>query len=216
MIFLNWSLEGSLSNIKHFICIGLAVLCVSGCTQTSTEVPKSLQKVESDTDYIIGPGDEVDIFVWGNNELTVGSVEVRPDGKITTRLVENIPASGKTPSQLARDIEKAYAEYVKHPVVSVIVDRFVGVPWQQIRVVGEAAKPLKIPYTKHMTLLDLMIDVGGLTEFAAGNKAVLIRGEGDERQSYSLRLEDLLEDGDISANLSMLPGDIVLIPESWF
>lgn len=216
MIFLNWSLKGNLSNIKHFICIGLAVLFVSGCTQTSTEVPQSQRQVESDTDYIIGPGDDVDIFVWGNNELTIGNVKVRPDGKITTRLVENIPASGKTPSQLARDIEKAYAEYVKHPVVSVIVDRFVGVPWQQIRVVGEAAKPLKIPYTKHMTLLDLMIDVGGLTEFAAGNKAVLIRGAGDERQSYSLRLEDLLEDGDISANLSMLPGDIVLIPESWF
>lgn len=216
MIFLSQSLKGNLFKVKSFIYIGLFVLCVSGCTQTSIEVPSSSRHLDPDFDYLIGPGDEMEIFVWGNEELTVGDVSVRPDGKITTRLVENIPASGKTASQLARDIEKAYAEYVKHPVVSVILDGFIGVPAQQIRVVGEAIKPLKIPYTKHMTLLDLMIEVGGLTEFAAGNKAILVRGAGEERDSFSLRLEDLLEDGDISANMNMQPGDIVLIPESWF
>ena len=158
----------------------------------------------------------MEVFVWGNQELTNSNVKVRPDGKITTRLVENIPASGKTPTQLARDIEEAYSQYVKHPVVSVIVDQFIGIPNQQIRVVGEAAEPKKIPYTKHMTLLDLMIEVGGLTDFAAGNKALLIRLEDGSRKSYGLRLEDLLEDGDISANLTMQPGDIVMIPESWF
>ena len=216
MISLTQSLKGCLSGGRSLLYTVLTVLLLTGCASTNTEVPQAQRGMESDTDYIVGPGDSMEIFVWGNQELSIGGVTVRPDGKITTRLVENIQASGKTPSQLARDIEKAYGEYVKHPVVSVIVAGFIGVPSQQIRVVGEAAKPLKIPYTKHMTLLDLMIDVGGLTEFAAGNKAVLIRTDGDSRNTYGLRLEDLLENGDISANLTMQPGDIVLIPESWF
>ncbi|MGV6806338.1 MAG: XrtA/PEP-CTERM system exopolysaccharide export protein [bacterium] len=200
-------------SIKFFIFLGLASL--AACSNLS-EVPVSQRGLESDSTYIVGPGDTMEIFVWGNQELTVGSVTVRPDGRITTRLVEDIEASGKTPSQLARDIEAAYAEYVKQPVVSVIVSGFNGVPSQQVRVVGEAAEPKKIPFSKHMTLLDVMIDVGGLTEFAAGNKAVLIRTSESGSGSYGLRLEDLLEDGDISANLTMQPGDIVMIPESWF
>ena len=157
----------------------------------------------------------MEIFVWGNPELTL-SVPVRPDGKITTRLVEDIPASGKTSTELARDIEVAYSEYVKNPVVSVIVNGFIGIPPQQVRVIGEAMNPLKIPYNKHMTLLDLMIAVGGLTPFANGNKAVLIRDFDSKQKTFSVRLDDLIRDGDISANLSLLPGDIVIIPESWF
>ena len=148
--------------------------------------------------------------------MTVSDVEVRPDGKISTRLVENIEASGKTPSQLARDIETAYSEYVKSAVVSVIVNEFIGVPSQQVRVVGEAAEPLKIPFRKHMTLLDLMVEVGGLTEYADGNKAVLVRNSGGAKSSYNVRLDDLLRDGDISANIALSPGDIVIIPEAWF
>tara|TARA_R110000772_G_scaffold78063_5_gene167592 strand:- start:1342 stop:1818 length:477 start_codon:yes stop_codon:yes gene_type:complete len=158
----------------------------------------------------------MEVFVWGNEELTINGVKVRPDGKISTRLVENIEASGKTPSELARDIEEAYSEYVKSAVVSVIVDDFVGVPSQQVRVVGEAAEPTSIPFRKHMTLLDLMVEVGGLTEFAAGNKAVLIRSFGGDQNTYKLRLDDLLNDGDISTNLALFPGDIVIIPEAWF
>ena len=188
---------------------------LAGCSSTR-EVPMAQRDLEPDIDYIIGPGDQMEIFVWGNQELSISDVKVRPDGKITTRLVENIQASGKTPSELAREIEKSYSEYVKHPVVSIIIDGFIGLPTQQIRVVGEAAKPLKIPYTKHMSLLDLMIEVGGLTEFADGNNALLIRNSESGKQTYKLRLEDLLEDGDISANLTMHPGDIVMIPESWF
>jgi polysaccharide export outer membrane protein len=157
----------------------------------------------------------MEIFVWGNPELTL-SVPVRPDGKITTRLVEDIPASGKTSTQLARDIEVAYGEYVKSPVVSVIVNGFIGIPPQQVRVIGEAINPLKIPYNKHMTLLDLMIAVGGLTPFANGNKSVLIRNYDGKQKTFSVRIDDLIRDGDISANLSLLPGDIVIIPESWF
>lgn len=195
--------------------LAVAVLVLAGCS-SNPQLPPADNSTSTDFDYIIGPGDSMEIFVWGNQELTVGSVQVRPDGKITTRLVENVVASGKTPSQLARDIEKAYGEYVKHPVVSVIVNNFVGVPNQQIRVVGEATEPKNVPYNKHMTLLDVMIAVGGLTEFASGNSAVLIRYFDGARKSYSVRLSDLLQDGDISANVAMQPGDIVMIPESWF
>lgn len=167
-----------------------------------------------DFDYIVGPGDSLNIFVWGNPELSA-SATVRPDGKFTTRLVEDIPASGMTSTELARAIEKAYGKYVKNPIVSVIVGGFVGVPTQQIRVVGEAAKPVNVPFRKHMTLLDLMIEVGGLSEFANGNKSVLVRYASGEEKVYGLKLESLLA-GDISVNTPLMPGDIVIIPEAWF
>jgi polysaccharide export outer membrane protein len=179
------------------------------------EVADDKRFPEQDYMYIVGPGDTMEIFVWGNEELTTGGI-VRPDGKFTTRLVEDLEASGKTSTQLARDIEKAYSEYVRTPVVSVIVNGFVGIPEQQVRVVGEATEPISIPYRKHMTLLDLMIAVGGMTEYAAGNKSVLVRLEEGGQVSYGLRLDDLVKDGDISANLNMMPGDIVIISESWF
>ncbi|MCP5172692.1 MAG: polysaccharide biosynthesis/export family protein [Pseudomonadales bacterium] len=198
------------------VCPVLAVLVISGCGSTHSELSSTGGDVPPDYDYVIGPGDSMEIFVWGNEELTVNNVQVRPDGKITTRLVENIQASGKTPSQLARDIEAAYSEYVKSAVVSVIVGGFQGVPSQQVRVIGEAANPLKVPYSKHMTLLDLMVEVGGLTEFADGNDAVLVRQFGGEQKTYNIRLADLLENGDISANVPLFPGDIVIIPEAWF
>jgi len=182
-----------------------------GCShQQYPEVSKA-----PDYDYVIGAGDQLTIFVWGNQELST-SVTVRPDGKFTTRLVEDIPASGRTSTQLAREIESAYSKYVKSPVVSIIVSGFIGVPSQQVRVVGEAANPLAIPFNKHMTLLDLMISVGGLSEFADGNKSVLIRNYGGAQKVYSLRIEDLIKDGDISANTQMMPGDIIIIPEAWF
>ncbi len=195
--------------------LSLVIAFATGCASKLPPVSGELKDLEKNFTYLIGPGDSVEIFVWGNEELTV-TVPVRPDGKITTRLVENIRASGKTPSRLARDIEKAYSEYVKNAVVSVIVNGFVGIPSQQIRVVGEASKPLSVPYKKHMTLLDLMIAVGGLTDFADGNETVLIRYDKGGRQMYSVRLEDLLKDGDISANVSLWPGDVIIIPEAWF
>lgn len=192
---------------------GLAALLV-GCG--STPSPLTEQRfTQPDYNYVIGPGDTMEIFVWGNEELTTSSI-VRPDGKFTTRLVEDLQASGKTPTALAREIEKAYAEYVRQPVVSVIVNGFVGVPEQQVRVVGEATEPRGVPYSQHMTLLDLMIAVGGMTEFAAGNKSILVRTSDGVQRSYGLRLDDLLKDGDISANLTLMPGDIIIISESWF
>jgi polysaccharide export outer membrane protein len=198
------------------LALGVLLAALGGCGSNSyPPVSENQRNIDPDYNYIIGPGDTMEIFVWGNEELTTSGV-VRPDGKFTTRLVEDLPASGKTSTQLARDIEKAYAEYVRQPVVSVIVNGFVGLPAQQVRVVGEAATPSNIPYSKDMTLLDLMIAVGGMTEYASGNKSVLVRIENGQQKSYSLRLDDLLKDGDISANLSLVPGDIVIISESWF
>ncbi len=192
------------------------VLAVTGCgSNPNVNLSPEQQAATPDYEYLIGPGDTMEVFVWGNPDLST-NVVVKPDGKITTRLVENIEASGKTASQLARDIEKAYGQYVKSAVVSVIVNNFVGVPFQQVRVVGEAQQPLKVPYRKHMTVLDAMIEVGGLTDFASGNRAVLIRNFEGKREVLELRLDDLLKDGDISANIPMYPGDIVIIPESWF
>jgi len=144
------------------------------------------------------------------------SSPVRPDGKLTTHLVEDLQASGKTSTQLARDVEAAYSEYVRQPVVSVTVTGFEGVPDQSVRVMGEAVDPKQITYKKHMTLLDVMIAAGGLTEYAAGNKSVLIRLVDGKEVSYNLRLDDLIKQGDISANLSIMPGDIIIIAESWF
>lgn len=193
----------------------LSALLIGCGSNAYPPLPESQKSMQADYRYIIGPGDTMEIFVWGNEELTTSGV-VRPDGKLTTRLVEDLDASGKTSTELAREIETAYAEYVRQPVVSVIVNGFVGVPAQQVRVVGEAAEPTRVPYSKHMTLLDVMVAVGGMTEYAAGNKSVLVRLENGRQKSYGLRLDDLLKDGDISANLMMMPGDIVIISESWF
>jgi len=164
--------------------------------------------------YLIGPLDTVNIIVWRNPELSM-SVPVRPDGRITTPLVEDLPALGKDPSELARSIEKALAKYIRDPVVTVIVTGFVGPYSEQIRVVGEATKPQALPYQQKMTALDVMIAVGGLTEFADGNNARILRtSEGNK--IFSVRLKDLVKRGDVSANVDMKPGDVLVIPESWF
>lgn len=169
----------------------------------------------TDYTYIIGPGDSLEMFVWGNPEIT-RTVVVRPDGKISAPLVEELPATGKTPYQLARDIEKELARYIRNPLVTVIVGEFVGPYSEQVRVVGEAANPQSVPYRERMTLLDLMIAVGGVTEFASGNRATIIRRINGEQKQFSVRIDDLLKDGDISANVDILPGDVLIIPEAFF
>ena len=166
-------------------------------------------------DYIIGPGDNINVFVWGNTELS-STVPVRPDGKITTPLVEDVLASGKTSSELAREMEKHLARYIRNPVVTVIVTGFVGRYNEQVRVIGEAGTPQSLPYSQNMTLLDVMIAVGGLTEHASGNSARLYRRIDGKQKEYGLHIEDLLNGGDITANVDILPGDILIIPESWF
>ncbi len=165
--------------------------------------------------YVIGPGDTLNVFVWGDNELST-EVVVRPDGLITTPLVEDLQASGMTPTELARNLEERLSRFVKNPKVTVSVTNFVGRYTEQVRVVGQAAQPQSLPYRDGMTLLDVIISVGGLTEFAAGNKATIVRKVGGKTQQFRVRLDDLIRDGDISANTRMMPGDVLIIPETWF
>lgn len=165
--------------------------------------------------YVIGPLDQLNVFVWRSPEVS-GTVVVRPDGRVTLPLVEDLAAAGKTPNQLARDIEEVLSEYIVDAVVTVSVVNFRGPFGQQIRVVGEATEPQAIPYLSQMSILDVMIQVGGLTEFADGNATKLIREVDGETREYTVRLEDLLKDGDVTANVRVLPGDIIIIPETFF
>ncbi|KLV10879.1 MULTISPECIES: XrtA/PEP-CTERM system exopolysaccharide export protein [Photobacterium] len=204
---------------------GIAVLMLSGsiagCSSgnlpqlpTATTQP-SLTKNVRDYKYLIGPGDSLSIFIWGNPEIS-GSYTVRPDGMISTSLVEDVPASGRTPTDLARSLEARLAEYIRDPIVTVMVSGFIGPYSEQVRVIGEASQPQAINYRENMTLLDVMVQVGGLTDYADGNDARLIRVVNGRQQQYGLRMGDLIRDGDITANIDILPGDIVIIPESWF
>lgn len=198
------------------ISLCAATLCavvLTGCASTSS-APAPQKAAGEQPGYLIGPGDVLNIVVWRNPELST-SVPVRPDGKITTPLVEDIPASHKTSSQLARDIEVALGKYIQAPVVTVVVTSFVGPYSEQIRVVGQAARPQALPYKTSMSLMDVMIAVGGTTDFAAGNRATLLRTSENNKQ-YGLRIDDLIKKGDVSANVEVRPGDVIIIPESWF
>ncbi len=200
--------------------IGLALL--PGCTGASgvPELPPA-SFVQADErpgeDYVIGPLDQLTVFVWRNPELGA-KVQVRPDGRITTPLITDMAAVGKTPTQLADDITKVLAEYITDPRVSVIVDQFAGTFSQQVRIVGATEKPASVPYRANMTLLDAMIAVGGLNEFASGNRARLVRYDRatDRQREYRVRINDLLKDGDSTANVKLAPGDVIIIPESMF
>ncbi len=165
--------------------------------------------------YLIGPGDALKVFVWNNPEVST-SVTVRPDGLITTPLVEDLKASGLTSTILARRMEKRLSKYIKNPKVTITVTGFVGRYREQIRVIGQAATPSSLPYSENMTLLDVIIAVGGLTTYAAGNRATVIRTIDGKKKKIEVRLDDLIRDGDISANINMSPGDVLIIPESWF
>jgi polysaccharide biosynthesis/export protein len=177
--------------------------------------PEATYQLRYAQKYKIGPGDSVQVFVWRYPEVST-TVPVRPDGYITAPLLEDVPAAGKTPTELARDLEEALSVFLRDPLVTVIVQGFVGVFPEQIRVLGEATQPLSVQYRDGMTLLDLMIQVGGITEFADGNRAVLVRFEDGEQRRYTVRLRALIQDAELSANVDMRPGDILLIPESWF
>jgi polysaccharide export outer membrane protein len=194
---------------------GALLLGLSGCASSGSSLPPA-PAVASTTDYsyIVGPGDLLNINVWRNPELSA-SVPVRPDGKVATPLVDELVAQGKTPTQIARDVEKALGKFVRDPVVTVVVTNFVGPYSEQIRVVGEATRPQFLPYKQKMTVMDVMIAVGGLTDFADGNGATIVRAS-DGNKRYSVRLKDLVKGGDISANAEMLPGDVLIIPQGWF
>jgi len=203
--------NGLAANPYLILSIALSLI-LAGCAARYPAAPTSA--MTSDYKYVIGPGDTVNIVVWRNPELSL-SVPVRPDGKITTPLVEDLDAMGKDPSSLARDIEKALEKFIRDPVVTVIVTAFVGPYTEQIRVIGEAAKPQVLAYKQKMTVLDVMIAVGGLTDFADGNRAKILRPS-DGNAQYSVRLRDLVRRGDVSANVEMKPGDVLIIPQNWF
>jgi polysaccharide export outer membrane protein len=194
----------------------ILVVLVAGACSSKPEVPAALAETpETPPFYQVGAGDSLTIFVWRNAELTT-TVTVRPDGRISVPLIEDLYVEGKNPSDLAREIEAELAVYIQDPLVTVIVGGFVGTFPQQVRIVGEASEPRAIPYRANMTLLDVIIQTGGLTEFADGNNTTLVRTEGGEQKEYRVRLDDLLEDGDISANVALLPGDILIVPETFF
>ncbi len=199
--------KGVLAFVAGFALVGCSAL-------RGPDLPPAPQQAATqDYTYIIGAGDSINIVVWRNPELSM-SVAVRPDGKIAAPLVDDLPAQGKTPVQLARDVEVVLSKYVRDPIVTVLVGGFVGPYSEQIRIVGEASRPQAIPYKQQMTLLDLMIVVGGVTDFAA-DKAIIMRTREGNKQ-YSVRVRDLLKRGDVSANVDMQPGDILIIPQSLF
>ena len=189
-------------------------LALLGACASNKYPPAPAEAGTADYRYLIGPLDSVNIIVWRNPELSL-TVAVRPDGKISTPLVEDLPAIGRNPTDLARDIEKALGKYTRDPVVTVVVTSFQGASSEQIRIIGEATKPQAIPYRQSMSLLDVMIQVGGLTDFADGNNAVLVRGK-EGGKPYGVRLKDLVKRGDISANVDVRPGDVLIIPQGWF
>jgi polysaccharide export outer membrane protein len=205
---------------SRWLVAGIGIGLLAACAGSGKFPPAPVSASTQDYNYIVGPGDVLNIIVWRNPELSM-SVPVRPDGRFSTPLIDELVAQGKYSVAIARDVEKKLEKYVRDPVVTVIVTSFVGPYDQQIRVVGEAAKPQALPFKQYMTLLDVMIAVGGLTDFADGNEATILRtadsgkhGEGGKQ--YSVRLRDLIRRGDISANVEMKPGDILIIPQGFF
>ena len=204
------------------LTLTVGAVALAGCSSTGGGPqlpPASFVSTEEGPgeEYIIGPLDELTIFVWRNPELGA-KVQVRPDGRITTPLITDMPAVGKTPSMLAEDLKLQLSQYIQQPIVSVIVNNFAGTFSQQVRIVGATEKPASIPYRANMTLLDAMISVGGLSEFAAGNRARLVRFEKEsgKQAEYALRIGDLLKKGETRANVRLEPGDVIIIPESMF
>jgi len=199
------------------ICLSLLAMTLAGCVDSGSIAAAKLASapVVSQTDYRIGPGDQLKVFVWRNEDLST-AVVVRPDGKISLPLVNDMVAAGKTPSQLTEDLTKVLSEYVRSPKVNVIVVSFVGTFSDQIRVVGQAVHPKVIAYRAGMTILDVMLEAGGLAEHASGNKTKVLRAVGGKTQKIAVKLNDLLYEGDVTQNIAMLPGDVVVVPLSIF
>lgn len=203
------------SRAGAWVLCGAFALMLGGCAINAAKYPPAPAAAAGpDYSYVVGGGDSLNIIVWRNPELSM-SVPVRPDGKISAPLIDEMVVQGKNSTEIAREIEKQLGKYVRDPVVTVIVTGFVGPYSEQIRVVGEAAKPQFLPFKQKMTVLDVMIAVGGLTDFASGNDATILRSS-DGNKQYTVRLKDLLKRGDVSANVEMRPGDILIIPQSFF
>jgi polysaccharide export outer membrane protein len=205
-----------LANRRSFLLASAAAgaMALSACGSTGRYPLAPVVAQTTDHRYKVGPLDQLNIIVWRNAELST-TVTVRPDGRISVPLVEDLMAAGKSPGELGKEIEQVLARVVRDPSVTVIVSGFQGVYGDQIRIVGEAARPQSVPFRQDMTILDVMIQAGGLTDFADGNAAVLVRGAEGGKQ-YGVRLKDLLKRGDITANVQVRPGDIIIVPQSWF
>ncbi len=200
---------------KAVLALVLPAIVVA-CSPQPGQQPAAADPSVPSSEYVIGPGDHLQVFVYESPTLSVGDVPVRPDGRLSLPLVPELVAAGKTPAQLAKDITVAMKQYVKDPNVSVIVHSFVGTFERQIRVIGEATQPMALPYSDHMTVLDVMIAAHGLTKFAAGNSAVVVRRVNGHQETIKLRLSDLIKDGDVSQNIEMQPGDTLIIPQTFF
>ncbi len=202
--------------VGRLVALMIAVVGVAACQNTAVQAPPpaAAGAAGSAFEYRIGQGDQLNIFVWRNPDLSVSGVPVRPDGKVSTPLVQEIVAAGKTPKELAAEIEAGLSSYIKEPLVTVTVMQFQGAVGDFVRVAGQVTTPQTIAYRRDMTILDLVIAAGGMTEFAAGNRSTLVRTVGGKQQAYRIRLADLVEDGDISANMPMQPGDILIVPET--
>ncbi len=210
-----------MKNNRSIVKLGTALIAVfsmfllAACSTPPDLAGSAPATLKETPDYVIGPRDELKVFVWQNPDLSV-TVPVRPDGKVSTPLIGDVVAAQKTPEELGKEIAQKLTAYIVDPVVTVSVTRFAGPYSRQVRIVGQAVEPMAIAYNDRMTLLDAMIAVGGITEFAAGNRSVIVRKQDGQDKSYRVRLDDLLLDGDVSANVPLLPGDIIIIPESWF
>jgi polysaccharide biosynthesis/export protein len=202
--------------MHRFLLLILLAALLSACANKSL-YPPAPAKADgaSDWNYVLGPGDSVSVFVWGNPEVS-GGFTIRPDGKLTMSLAEDLPATGRTPTQLAREIERVLSKYIQDPIVTVTVGGGIGPYSQQIRVLGQATKPQSLSYREQMSLLDLMIAVGGITDFADGNRASILRVVDGKPQQFGVRIDDLIKNADVSANVEMRPGDVLIIPERWF
>lgn len=213
---IDWKSAAALQPSRRALAAILAasMLALTGCGAFKTHPAAPAVAETPDRLYKIGPLDSLNIVVWRNPDLS-STVSVRPDGRISLPLVEDVVAAGRNPADLSREIEKSLSKFIRDPVVTVIVTTFQGMSNEQIRIVGEAARPQSVPFRQNTTLLDVMIQAGGLTEFADGNGAVLVRGS-EQGKQYAIRLKDLLKRGDISANIDMKPGDIIIVPQSWF
>ena len=200
--------------VGRLVVLAFISVVVAACSSTRAYPPAPTSVESVDRPYLVGPLDVLNITVWRNPELS-STVTVRPDGRISFPLLNDVVAAGRSPTELSKEIEAGLSKMIQQPSVTIVVGGFSGTFAEQIRIVGEAARPQAVPFRKNMSVLDVMIQVGGLTDYADGNAAVLVRGSEGGKQ-YSLRLSDLLKRGDISANSAVLPGDIIIVPQSWF
>jgi polysaccharide biosynthesis/export protein len=206
--------SATIGRLLSIFVAALLALAMSACSSTRSYPPAPASVTSVDRPYLIGPLDVLNITVWRNPELA-STVTVRPDGRISFPLLNDVVAAGRSPTELSKEIETGLSRVIQQPQVTIVVGGFSGTFAEQIRIVGEAARPQAVPFRKNMSVLDVMIQAGGLTDYADGNAAVLVRGSEGGKQ-YSLRLNDLLKRGDISANSAVLPGDIIIVPHSWF